>query len=93
MFSAVACRNLTTGWISDPAKSGCLIAFVVPMLIVMVVVCVLFSVVGFVLLPHSGILAIVFGLLPLCFVGIFIWGFARSINRSRRINAGREAIL
>lgn len=96
VFSALACRNLTTGWLSPAVNNGCISAFMIVFVILSLIVGMVFATVG------GGILSLgtgKFGLRSFLFLpfGLIIpslatWGLIAMKRNADRVKLAREML-
>lgn len=89
VFSALACRNLTTGWLSPVANIGCvfavMVAFVIFSLMIGLMMSVIFAIVG------GGILSIGTPI-GLIIPGLATWGLVAMKRKADRLKLARELL-
>ncbi|HEX7261922.1 MAG TPA: hypothetical protein VF258_08915 [Luteolibacter sp.] len=96
VFSALACRNLTTGWLSPAVNTGCVSVILVAFVIFSLIFGIVFAIVGGGILSlgtgQFGLRSFLFLPLGMMVPGLATWGLI-SINRNAgRVKLAREML-
>ncbi len=96
VFSALACRNLTTGWLSPAENSGCVAAFMVVFVAISLVVGIAFAVIGGGMLSMAtngvGLRSFIFLPIGLIIPGVAVWGMIWMKRKADRVKSAREML-